>query len=192
MCAMCLVRNIRTMKWYIGIVLCYVMCTAQSALMQWWAILRNSAFAILKKYRWDSVVQFTALGTHWKADGFGNLCKVRPLLLAIKALSAVFSLEEVAYDQKVVSLHRPGGFCTPDMNNGLHGMQKSSIWAAAMSVMMMMTMISNAFILHFQDISHGGIWGSAKRDKNHHSTRVTTDSPGHDITTRHHITIHSH
>lgn len=48
-------------------------------------------------------------------------------------------------------------------------------------------LISNAFILHFQDISHGGIWGSAKRDENHRSTRVTTDWAGHDITTRQYI-----
>ena len=28
---------------------------------------------------------------------------------------------------------------------------------------------SDGFILHFQDISHGGIWGSEKRDENHRS-----------------------
>ena len=36
--------------------------------------------------------------------------------------------------------------------------------------MIMMTIDnSDGFILHFQDISHGGIWGSEKRDENHRS-----------------------
>ena len=87
----------------------------------------NAMMGAILRDIYSKKVRFTAVYTHGRADGFGNLCKVGPLLLAIKALIAVFSLEEVAYDQKVVSLYRPGGFCTPDMNNGLHGMQKSSI-----------------------------------------------------------------
>ena len=77
------------------------------------------------------------------------------------------------------------------MNDGLHGMLKSYLRNVVIVQIMMMKimLISNAFILHFQDISHGGIWGSAKRDENHRSTRVTTDWAGHDITTRHHIKI---
>ena len=77
------------------------------------------------------------------------------------------------------------------MNDGLHGMLKSYLRNVVIVqiVMMKIMLISNAFILHFQDISHGGIWGSAKRDENHRSTRVTTDWAGHDITTRQYIKI---